>query len=63
MPCSVRPLVIFGALLASRVSTIIVGCCVFSGSFRYGMSVSVPSMVVAPFRVFDVFLLEICVAH
>jgi len=45
-PCSFKPLIIFGAALASRVSTIIVGCPSFVGSLRYGRSVSVPDMVV-----------------
>jgi len=43
-PSSISPLVIFGAVVASRVSTIIVGWSVFSGSFRNGTSVSVPDI-------------------
>jgi len=43
-PSSISPLVIFGAVVVSRVSTIIVGWVVFSGSFRNGTSVSVPDI-------------------
>jgi hypothetical protein len=39
--------VIFGALVVSRVSTIIVGWMVFSGSLRNGTSVSVPDIAVS----------------
>jgi len=45
VPCSIKPLTIFGAALASLVSTIIVGCPSFAGSLRYGSRVSVPDMV------------------
>ena len=63
-PCSVRPLMIFGAVVASRVSMMIVGCSVFSGSLRYGMSVSVPSMVGGSVSCFCcLFCLEICVVQ
>lgn len=56
---------IFGAALASRVSIMIVGFSVFSGSLRKGMRVSVPDMEVQLLsfvfiRLFFLFLLTEC---
>lgn len=43
-PNSFKPLTIFGAVAASRLSTIIVGCSPFPLSPRKGINVSVPDM-------------------